>query len=485
MNGDTGVRRVVEFGRALRLTRKDLATTARLSPEELRVHQGDRFRSVLRHAAAESPFYRELYRGIDPDNVELADLPTVTKAQLMERFDDWVTDPRLNLADVERHVEGLADDALHLGEYRVMATSGSTGRVGFIVYSRPEWRVCMASFVRAIEQFAGIRPHFPRRRRLAGPGAISPVHVSARLVMTVNVGVHRGLHLDARQPVAHMAAALDHYQPEVLIGYPSVLALLADEQRNGRLHVRPAKVVTAGEVRTTVMEQAMREAWGVRPYDWYGSTEAGGALGIDCEHHRGMHLFEDLVIVENVDEDGRPVPDGVVGHKLLITNLFNRTQPLIRYEVSDMVAIDSAPCPCGRSLRRVVSIDGRSSDLLRFPGVAANEVTVNPFALELLDPFSQRPEVREYKLIQDGEGLQVLIVLREGANEADVSGRIRDALVGSLKDAGAVPPAITVRVVGALDREQGHGAKFKTVESRLGATAVGVPPGRDSQTRLK
>lgn len=63
----------------------------------------------------------------------------------------------------------------------------------------------------------------------------------------------------------------------------------------------------------------------------------------------------------------------------------------------------------------------------------------------------------------------MLIVLRDGATEADVSGRIRDALVATLKDAGAVPPAISVRVVGTLDREQGHGAKFKTVESRLGA----------------
>ena len=394
----------------------------------------------------------------------------------MERFDDWVTDRRLNLADVERHVGGLADDALHLGEYRVIATSGSTGRMAFIVFSKAEWRVCMASFVRSVEQFAGIRPRFPRRRRLAGPGAISPVHVSARLVMTTHVGVHRGLHLDARQPVSEMATALDDFQPDALLGYPSVLALLADEQRQGRLHVRPQKVVTVGEVRTAVMEQAMREAWGVQPYDWYGSTEAGCALGIDCEHHRGMHLFEDLVIVENVDEHGRPVPDGVVGHKLLVTNLFNHTQPLIRYEISDMVAIESAPCPCGRSLRRVVSIDGRSSDLLRFPGVADDEVTVHPFALELLDPFSQRPEVRQFKLVRDGEGLRVLVVLREGADAADVSGQIREALAASLTAAGAVPPPIDVEVVGTLEREQGHGAKFKTVESRVGTSAGSSGP---------
>jgi phenylacetate-CoA ligase len=79
----------------------------------------------------------------------------------------------------------------------------------------------------------------------------------------------------------------------------------------------------------------------VEPFDWYGITE-GGVLACDCASHQGMHLFEDLFWVENVDRHGHPVPDGAVGHKLLITDLFNRTQPLIRYELSDMVVLDYA-----------------------------------------------------------------------------------------------------------------------------------------------
>ncbi len=85
-----------------------------------------------------------------------------------------------------------------------------------------------------------------------------------------------------------------------------------------------------------------------------------------------MHLFDDMCIVENVDEDGAPVPPGEVGARLLVTNLFNRVVPLIRFEVSDLVAIEPEPCPCGRSLMRVRSLEGRAEEVLHMGGVAVH-----------------------------------------------------------------------------------------------------------------
>jgi len=88
------------------------------------------------------------------------------------------------------------------------------------------------------------------------------------------------------------------------------------------------------------------QAWGEVLFNMYGATECG--LAAECDQHRGMHLQEDLVIVEVVDQDNRPVPPGVYGDRLLITVLFKRTQPLIRYEMSDSVRLSPDPCPCGR-----------------------------------------------------------------------------------------------------------------------------------------
>ena len=131
-----------------------------------------------------------------------------------------------------------------------------------------------------------------------------------------------------------------------------------------------------------------------------------------------------------------------------------------------MVALDSRPCPCGRALRRVVRIEGRTTEILRFPAATGGEVAVHPFVLE--SPFTAMPDVRQYKVIQDTDGLRVLVVPAEGAGGDVLASRVREAVVSALVDAGAAPPATRVEVVAALARDQGHGAKLKLIESRVG-----------------
>jgi phenylacetate-coenzyme A ligase PaaK-like adenylate-forming protein len=143
-----------------------------------------------------------------------------------------------------------------------------------------------------------------------------------------------------------MVDELNLFQPESLFTYPSIASLLAIEQLEGRLHIHPQVVETGAEVRTEQMEQNIRRAWSVAPFNVYGTTE-GGPCNVDCSYHRGIHVFEDLVLMEVVDERNQAVPDGLPGSKVLITNLFNFTQPLIRYEVTDMLTISPEPCPCG------------------------------------------------------------------------------------------------------------------------------------------
>ena len=98
----------------------------------------------------------------------------------------------------------------------------------------------------------------------------------------------------------------------------------------------------------------------------YGSTEAN-LIGVECPWATGLHVFEDLLALEVVDEHNRPVPPGVAGHKLLVTTLFNRTLPFIRYELSDLVTVADGPCPCGRPHLRLASVQGRREDVLSLP----------------------------------------------------------------------------------------------------------------------
>ena len=461
MTGTDAVRRLADFGRALVVSRTELDRSDRLDAAARSALHHRRLEEMVRHAVERSPFYRDHYRNIDLDRVDLAALPPVTKSQLMARFDDWVTDDRLKLADLEHHLESLAGDESYLGQYRVMATSGSTGRRGVFVYSRADWRMSLANFARLNERYLDVHPRLPRRLRVANVGATSPLHISTRTSLSAAVGINRVLRLDVRRPLDELVTALDGFRPEFLVGYPSVLRLLAHEQHEGRLHIRPLKVATVGEVRTPEMADAIRSAWDVEPFDWYGITE-GGVLAGDCVHHQGMHLFEDLFVVENVNADGEPVVDGDVGHKLLLTNLFNRTQPLIRYEVSDMVALDARLCPCGRTSRRVTSIEGRHDDLLLLPAARGGRIPIHPIVLRR--PFTSLPTVHQYRVVLGDEGLRVSVVIGNGPIE-ETSRHVRAALAAGLEDAGAIPPPIFVEAVASLPRDPGHGAKFKLIEA--------------------
>jgi len=459
------VRRLGDLAGAMRHYRR--LTSVGTPREELLALQQRRLVQTARHAAGASPIYRELYAGIElAEDLEVRALPVVTKAMLMERFDEWVTDPRLRRSEVEAHLERVRGDELYLGAYRCMPTGGTTGRKGIFVYDRDEWRQCLTAFLRWSE-LTGVRPRLGRRLRIATVGATSALHMTARFAMSVDLGVYALRQLDARTPLREVVSALNEHRPEQVVAYPSMASLLALEQLEGRLHIAPRVVCTSSEVRTEEMTANIRDAWGVEPFDLYGTTES--LYAGDCSHHRGMHVFEDLGLMEVVDEQGDPAPDGVVGAKLLATSFIKRTQPVLRYEISDMMAHTTAPCPCGRPLARIVSLDGRSDDVLLMKGADGRTVAVHP--LTLRSPMAALRGLRQYKIVHDDDGLHVLVVLRDTAAPGEIAPRAEAMLRSKLLAAGVASPRIEVAIVAELPREQGHSAKFKLVESRVGQGA--------------
>jgi hypothetical protein len=124
------VRRLIDVGRALR-TARAIAPRACWPRERLERHQREGIDAIVRHAMAHSPFYRERFAGlVDARPVELAALPVLDKATMMDRFDDLVCDRRLRRDALLEHLDGLDHDALYRGEHRVMTTSGSSGQKG-------------------------------------------------------------------------------------------------------------------------------------------------------------------------------------------------------------------------------------------------------------------------------------------------------------------------------------------------------------------
>jgi phenylacetate-coenzyme A ligase PaaK-like adenylate-forming protein len=426
---------------------KTLAERERWPRERLERHQREAVDAIVRHAAAHSPLWRERLAGrIGRGPVELAALPTLDKATLMERFDELVTDRRLRRDALLAHIESLDGDDLYLGEHRVMTTSGSSGRKGLFVYDRAAWAAIVAQFFR-YSAMAGVAPRLPRRLRIAAIGGGAPTHMTRRVAATIAVGIHRVLSLTATMPLERLVAELNAFRPDFLNVYPSLAVLLAYEQEAGRLRIAPQGMSTSSELRTPEMTERIRSAFGVTPVDLYGTTE--GLWGASCEHGAGVHLFEDLTVVENVDGEGRPVPDGERGARLLVTSLFNRVQPLIRFELSDVVALETEPCRCGRTLRRVRAIEGRADDVLVMPGAGGRDVAVLPtqFAVVTADR-----DVREFQVVQAGGLLRLRVALRDGARADEASARLRARVGERLAALGVPDPRIEVETCRALER---------------------------------
>jgi phenylacetate-coenzyme A ligase PaaK-like adenylate-forming protein len=410
------------------------------SRKELERYQRERFEQAVNHAIAHSPLYRELYAGRSPD-----DLPTVSKDVLMERFADWVTDPRLRLGALEEHVENLGtEDALFAGEFRVMPTGGTSGRRAIHAFDRAEWTECLVAFVRWSELF-GLRPKLPRLR-IATVMTTGAKHMTTRFNLSTNAGVHRTVRLDAARPAAEPARALEAFRPDVRLGYSSAIGLLAGEALDGRLRIAPGIVATTSEVRTPETTQRIREAWGTEPFEAFACTET--LYGGDCEHHTGMHVFEDQALVEVVDG------------KLVFTSFLRRSQPLIRYELGDLAELDVTPCACGRSFARLTSVEGRADDVLRLPDAAGDTVAVHPIAIR--SPLAGVPELRRYKVVHDRDGLHVRLELRSGGEE--VAQHVARLLRERLAEAGAVIEP-RVEIVDRLADDSVSG-KFRLIESR-------------------
>jgi phenylacetate-CoA ligase len=450
-------RRLADVAAALRQARTQ--TSREQGPRaQLAQHQQQRLETVVRHAATHSPFYRRWFAqtgapGAEP--VQLARLPVLDKSLLMAHFDELVCDPRLRRDQLLDWVGKLTRDQLYLDRYRVALTSGSSGRPGLFVYDAAGWRSLGAQLLRS-SSWAGLRPSLPRQR-MAFLGGAAPSHISRQGAATMGIGLHRVLALPVTLPLPQLVEALNQFQPTYLSVYPSVAMWLADEQQAGRLRLSPQMLVTLAELRTPEMTGRLADAFGVRPFDLYGCTE--GLFGSECGHHQGIHLFEDTTLVENVDADGRPVPAGQPGARLLVTNLYNLVQPLLRLEVTDLVTLDPDPCPCGRTLVRVSTIHGRSDDVLSLPARHGGQVAVHPLHFGLL---TRDPQVREFQVVQNGPVLRIRIVPSHtaAAGNDPLEPRLGQAVTQQLLGLGVHDPQISVERRPKLPRSAGGKLKL-------------------------
>ena len=420
---------------------------------KIAAHQDRALQELRRAAYAGSEFYRRHHAGLR--EAPFDQLPPVTKTDLMSHFDEAVTTPDLKLADVEQHLRALAAEngdpgVPWRGRWWAAATAGTAGPRGTFIWNRSVWATVLASYARA-NDWAGIQAGLGRPLKVALVTSRVPTHQSAVVGASLRSGLVPTLRLDVTAPMGETVAALNRFQPRALVGYASALHPLALEQLAGRLKISPQAVMSASEVLTPPAAQELAKAWGSAPVDVYAATETAG-IASPCVY-RNRHLYEDLLIVEPVDRDGSPVPRGTTGARVLVTVLFSRTLPLIRYEMSDTVRLGGRGCPCGRSFTLLEDIEGRIEDVLDMQG-SAGPVRVHPIVFHhVLDQAA----AGGWQVVQEPARLRVLLAGLAAGNSPQA---VQAAVAGALRAAGVVGTPVDVDVVSQLERTPSGKAPF-------------------------
>ncbi|MBN6039034.1 phenylacetate--CoA ligase family protein [Amycolatopsis sp. 195334CR] len=440
--------------------------------------QRERLAEMVAFARAESPYYRELYRELPERVDDPALLPVTDKKTLMEHFDDWATDREITLGKVRAFVD---DPALigtrFLGRYLVATTSGTTGRRGLFVQDRRYQHIAsaltgpvMAGWLGA----GGLLRVAARGGKLAQLVATGGHYVGyASYVQVTSESRWQGKIVRAfsvHTPMPELVAQLNRYNPAVIVGYASAIQLLAAEQEAGRLHIKPILIEAAGETMTPADTGRLATAFGARVRTLYSCTECT-YLSHSCADG-WYHVNTDWATLEPVDADYRPTPPGELSHTVLISNLANRVQPFLRYDLGDRVLLRPDPCPCGSPLP-AVRVEGRAGDVLTFPAEHGEQVSISPLAFGTL--FDRTPGVELFQVEQtEPATLRVRMRLAEGADAErvwrDVHSELDELLTGHqlghlTVERAAEPPV------------QAAGGKYRTVIPLSRAAGLAEPGG--------
>ena len=391
----------------------------KMSPMKQQELQKKRLEEIVEYARKNSPYYKELYQNV-PKSFGLTDLPKTDKKTLMENWNDWVCDRELTLEEVEKFMEDTDNIGRKLkNKYFIFTTSGSTGN--------PLVSVCDKNANNIMGGISACRS-FARKEDL--------IAFMKRGKKSIGVFADEGFYLgnssirsrlrsmpwkkkqmavsSALYPIEKIVQQLNDFQPDMVGGYPSNLELLMEEAKEGRLQISPVIIMTGGEYLSDDLRNRLAETFHCYVQTSYSCTE-GGSIACECRK-KHFHVNDDWLIVEPVDAKGNPVPDGVQSDKIYLTNLYNYTQPYIRYEVTDRVIMHHEPCGCGNR-SSWLELEGRTDDVTTFMQ-DGKEMKIAPLALYAV--LKEVHSLRRFQvLVYSGNKVKLRLEEKEGASKEE------------------------------------------------------------------
>jgi putative adenylate-forming enzyme len=399
-----------------------------LRGESLARYHDLRGSQIAAYAAAHSPFYREIYAGCDL--LQWQTLPTVDKAAMMANFDTFNTRgvSREKAMAVALEAERSRDFEPTVDGLTVGLSSGTTGHRGLFLVERAEQAAWAGTML------ARILPAWRRRGYR--------VALFSRSNSNLYEGVRRRWlslrYFDLMTPLAECTAALNAEPPDILVAPPSMLRMLAEARRDGALGVRPDQIFSVAEVLEPQDAEGIEAAFETRVGQIYQCTE--GLLAVSC-HHGRLHIQEDLV---HLGLEPVPSPDTLARAMPIITDLWRRTQPIIRYRLNDLLTLDPRPCPCGSAFRVIARIEGRADDVCYFEAVDGGMRAFFPDVIRRMILMAS-DRIEDYQAFQEGPAqLRIHVRVSPGASWDEVAAALRASVTEIAAGYGTVCPALTI-----------------------------------------
>ncbi len=372
-----------------------------------------RLKNIVKYAKSHSPYFQKLYRNL-PDDFSIEQIPPTNKVDMMNHFDECLTDSSISMSKVKTFMEDVDNIGRLLdNKYLVFSTSGSTGNPAIILYDSSN--ISVASAVAACRTFARKQDYVSFRKkgkRTAGVFANYGFYLACGMSRYLSLKMpllKNKITIDVNAQIETIVKELNAFQPAMLSGYPSSLSVLCEQRALGNLHINPAVIITGGEQLTDIIRKQLENSFGCYVQTHYSCTEAG-EVACECKEGR-LHINDDWVIVEPVDSNNNPVSDGTMSDKVLITNLSNFIQPFIRYEVTDRVIVHSESCGCGKH-SKWIEIEGRTDDILCFE----NGIKFAPMSFYKI--LSHISDIKRFQLIQKSRDILELRIVSDNKKVA-------------------------------------------------------------------
>lgn len=382
-----------------------------LRGQRLQHYQERRAQQIMAYTSQHSPFYRDHWSGHDLQNWQ--ELPLVDKQLMMTNFDTFNTRgiKRDTAMEVALRAERSRDFHSSLDGLTVGLSSGTSGHRGLFLASREEQAAWAGTILaRTLHHLSA------RRLRVA-----FFLRSNSNLYEQVGGSLIHFRYFDLMLPLDEAVAALNDFQPHIIVGPPSLLGFLAQKCTSGDLHTRPERLISVAEVLEEQDREKIQATFQVPVHQIYQCTE--GLLAVSCEQG-SLHIQEDVVIIQLEalpgSEDKKVMP--------IVTDLWRKTQPIIRYRLNDVLQLEPLPCACGSPFRVIRSIEGRCDDICYFDSLAGGARPFFPDIVRRMILLASQ-DITDYQAIQQRRGqLNIHLSITPGGSFESIAASVRESV---------------------------------------------------------